>query len=196
MQDILPWVKQSFSGSYIAHIYHPYPGGRNHNTNNSPTRFVKEYLDDNPAMAYRKGDIIKFNDGFFHREYYDWRGWFLTKKDQTKYYKRNPAVAKYTRNQIGIIIGRYRKIKFKYMTFTDYGVISMLLTGPKIGHIRHYWTAKPFKIISPFELPLKSKVVRKKMMPEILDMLDAPYEDTNEDRNLLVSRLYYELKGA
>lgn len=189
-QEILPWVKQSFSGSYIA--YPHYHGNRD----GRPARYVKEYLDDNPTMHYRKGDIVKFNDGFFHHKYSDWRGWFVTKKDQKKFWPRNPAVARWARNQIGIVIGRYRKIKMKYSTFTDYGAVVMLLTGPRVGHTRHYWSAKPFNIISPFELPLKSKVLRKNMIPEILDVLDAPYEDTNEGRNLLVSRLYYGLKGA
>jgi len=190
MQDILPWVKQSFSGTYFACSHRStFRDGRR-------TRYVKEYLDDNPTMHYRKGDIVKFTDGFYHRQFSDWRGWFVAKKDQKKFWPRNPDVARWARNQLGVVIGRYRKIKMKYSTFTDYGAVVMLLTGPRIGHTRHYWSAKPFNIISPFEIPLKSKVLRKKMMPEILDVLDAPYEDTNEGRNLLVSRLYYGLKGA
>jgi len=178
MQDILPWIKQSFTLEQYDY------------------KVVKQYLNDNPAMHYRKGDIIKFNDGFFHIQHSDWRGWFVTKKDRKRFWKRNPVVAKYARNQLAIVVGRYRLVKFKYRTFADYGVVSMLLTGPKVGHIRHYWTGRPFNIISPFELPLTSNVLRKRMMPEILDMLDASHEDTNEGRNLLVSRLYYKLKGV
>ena len=193
-QDILPWVKQSFNGTYISHIYHPYLGAKNHTPNN-PTKFVKQYLDDNPSMAYRKGDILKFNDGFFHRGFGDWREWFLTKRDQKIFWATNPAVAKWARNQLAIVIGRYRKVKFKYSTFIDYGVVTMLLTGPRVGHTRHYWSAKPFNIIRPFGRKL-TKVLRKKLMPEVVDILDAPYEDTNESRNVLVSRLYYGLRGV
>jgi len=188
-QEILPWVKQSFSGTYFACSHRStYRDGRR-------TRYIKEYLDDNPHMHWRKGDIVKFSDGFHHRQFSDWRGWFVTKKDQKGFWPRNPVVSRWARNQIGIIVGRYRKIKFKYTTFTDYGIVVMLLTGPRIGHIRHYWTSHPFHIISPFERKL-TKALKKKLMPEMVEILDAPYEDTNEGRNILVSRLYYGLKGA
>lgn len=189
-QELLPWVKQSFCGTYFACERRSTFRGK------YPTRYVKQYLDDNPTMSYRKGDIVKFTDGFFHRQFSDWRGWFVTKKDQKKFWPRNPDVAKWAINQIGIVIGRYRKVKFKYRHFADYGAVVMLLTGPKIGHTRHYWTAKPFNIICPFEYKLSSKVLRRKLSSEMLEVLDAPYEDTNEGRNLLVSRLYYGLKGT
>jgi len=192
-QDVLPWIKQSFTGTYIAHSYHPYRGmsGRD----GMSTKFIKEYLDDNPVMTYRKGDILKFTDGFFHRKHSDWREWFLTKEDEKLFWSRNPAVSKWSRNQLAIVVGRYRKVKFKYQRFADYGVVTMLLTGPRVGHTRHYWSAKPFNMICPFGRKL-SKVLRKKLMPEMLDILDAPYKDTNEERNLLVSRLYYALRGV
>ena len=188
MEELLPWVKQSFNGSYPGRM-HRRPSV-SYNVN-----YIKEYLDDNPFMHWRKGDIVKFSDGFFRRDFSDWRGWFVQKKDQKKFWPRNPVVSRWARNQIGIIIGRYRKIKFKYSTFTDYGAVVMLLTGPRIGHTRHYWTSKPFHIISPFERKL-TKALKKKLSPEMVDILDAPYEDTNEGRNILVSRLYYGLKGV
>jgi len=105
---------------------------------------------DSKKLSSRKGDIIKFNSGYHKNNFYDWREWFVNQEDKKKFYRRNKKIPFYAMNEYGIVINRYRVVKYKYRTFADYGVIIMMLTGSKPGHIRKYYTTYPYKIISKF----------------------------------------------
>lgn len=184
-----PWIKHSFTG---IHYYKSRSYAKNENPIHKGT-FTYEYLDDNPRMNFRKGDIVKFSDGFYHTPFSDWKEWFLERRDKKKFYKRDPKVPVYARNQLAIVIGRYRKVKFKYSRFADYGVIIMMLSGPKIGHIRHYWGTgmnRPFKIVGRFPKLPSAKYLLNKILQQIKEIYSEPYEDSNESRNNLVSRVY------
>lgn len=151
---------------------------------------MKEYLNDNPHMFWRKGDIIKFSDGLIPPHRKTWVDWFATKRDQKKFWKRRPEVARYADNQLAIIIGRYRKVKLKYSTFTDYGVVTMMLTGPKAGKTRHYWTAKPFITKCRYPNQIKFKYMMNTIPPEIIDIYNREREDSNESRNEMLHEIY------
>lgn len=151
---------------------------------------IKEYLNDNPHMFWRKGDIVKFADGLVppHRE--NWTDWFATKKDQKRFWNRIPEIARYADNQLAIIIGRYRKVKLKWSTFTDYGVVTMMLTGPKAGKTRHYWSSKPFNIRCKFPNKIKFKYMLKAIPPEVVEIYNREREDSNESRNEMLHEIY------
>jgi hypothetical protein len=158
---------------------------------------ITQYLDDNPMMALRKGDIVLFSDGLLHRTFFDWRDWFLTEEDKLKHSKKDPAVPYYARNQLAIIIGRYRKVKYKYQIFKDYGLILMMLSGNSIGHVKRYFgigCSNPLTRISKFpELPQEKKMLE--MLPEeLIEIYKDKFEDTNESRNHLVSTVYHQFK--
>ena len=192
----MPWVKSSESGSYIARarFSRHYPGS----IRAMEVRYIKEYLDDNPTMMLRKGDIIQFNSGFFKR-LHGWPSWFLQEEEKKQYWRKDKRTPVYARDQYAVVAGRYRKIKFKYHHFTDYGVVIMMLTGTKAGHIRNYYgCGNPFSLKSLYPQTLYYKKLIKSFSQNIIDIFHMRYTDTNEDRNLLLSRLYHELnlKGA
>ena len=151
---------------------------------------VKEYLNDNPHMFWRKGDIVKFHNGLVPPRRKNWTDWFATKRDQKKFWKRIPEIAKYADEQLAIIIGRYRKIKLKYSTFTDYGLVTMMLTGPKAGKTRHYWTTKPFITKCRYPNKIKFKYMLNVIPPEIVEIYNRDREDSNESRNGMVHEIY------
>jgi len=156
-------------------------------------RFVKEYLDDNPMMMLRKGDIVQFNSGFFKR-LHGWPSWFLQEEEKKRYWRKDKRTPVYARDQYAVVAGRYRKVKFKYHTFADYGVVVMMLTGTSVGHMRHYYSSGfPFTIKSIYPQTLYYKKMSKLIPQNVADIIHMGYADTNEDRNLLLSRLHHEL---
>jgi len=167
-----------------------YRGGRRGSSTHYKYTLVKEYIDDSPRQYWRKGDIVKFDDGFVPPTRESWVDWFATKRDQKKFWKRIPAIARYADNQLAIIIGRYRKIKLKYSTFIDYGVVTMMLTGPKAGKIRHYWNIKPFVKKCIFPEKIKFKYMLDAIPPEVVKIYNQPHEDTNEGRNQMLYEIY------
>jgi len=151
---------------------------------------VKEYLNDNPYMFWRKGDIVKFNNGLVPLRKEHWSDWFATKKDQKKFWKRRPEIARYADDQLAIVIGRYRKVKLKYATFTDYGVVTMMLTGPKAGKTRHYWTDRPFITKCRYPTKIKFKYMLNTIPPEVVEIYHRDREDSNESRNEMLHEIY------
>jgi hypothetical protein len=189
---MLPWNKQSERGSYQAYTNHR--NGRFAGA--GPVQYIREYLDDNPAMYLRKGDIVKFYDGFIKILPHNWQRWFLKPGDKKKFYPRDKRVPRYAVNQYAIIAGRYRKIKFKYRTFYDYGCVVMMLTGESAGHMRHYWSSRPFDLKIPFPKPLTQKYIQKALPTNILEILNMHYDDSNASRNLLLDRLYMHFRRS
>jgi len=49
-------------------------------------------------------------------------------------FKFGPQVRpKHARNQMGVVIDRYKKVKNKYVIFNDYCLVVMVITGPTKG---------------------------------------------------------------
>lgn len=109
-----------------------------------------ETMLDNKRLKYRKGDIIKFESGYYEYDCGDWRDWFLTQKDRVKSFRRNSAIPKYAMSEYGVVVNRYKVTKMKNPTFTDYGTIVMMLTGSHPGRLRKFYMSSPYKIISKF----------------------------------------------
>jgi hypothetical protein len=154
-------------------------------------------LRDNNLQNFRKGDIIKFDNGrsfLFSKQtgYYDW---FLTEKDYKKFlkslppHKRNKKIPVYAANQYAIVIGKYRITKIKWKLFHDYGTVIMMLTGDKIGHIRKYFCCCPFLHEYPF--PYKGDISPK--LKDYEEIIISHSHDSNKGRNQLVSALYHKI---
>ena len=162
-------------------------------------RREKRYLDDTVAMKFRKGDIIKFGCGVIKKVPSGWESWFLTNKDKKRFHFHDKITPVYARNQCGIVAGRFQIIKYKkYATFRDYGCIVMMLTGKKAGHIRTYFLKKPFRQKVLFPNKINYKYLIKALPDNIISIFNDDYENTNDGRNLLLSKLYNELniKGS
>jgi len=70
--------------------------------------YTYEFCDSN-RMRLRRGDIFEFSDSY--------------------------KLPKYVRGQHGVVLERYRKVKFKYKTFKDYCAVVMIITGDSKGKI-------------------------------------------------------------
>ncbi len=130
-----------------------YMGRRRHRGQGSTILYEKEYqtVMDSDRLATRKGDIVKFGSGFFERPFGDWREWFLTsRKDRERFWTRDTRIPIYAINQYAVVANRYRWVKYKYRTYTDYGVIFMMITGDNPCHIRRYYVERPYQMISAF----------------------------------------------
>lgn len=193
MERKMPWEYQKYYDSqpYKARGWN----GETFTRGICETKF--EYLNDNQIMVFRKGDIVQFNDGLIKKSYSNWKSWFLTEEDLIKSYPKHPNTPYYVRNQYGLVIGRFRKIKFKYRIVYDYGVVIMMLSGDRIGYYRRYWSQHfPFKVVAPFGCKKEIyKNFTRKINSNILKVLRKTYDNTNEGRDLLVSKLYYMFNG-
>jgi len=188
-----PWEKQSVHYTQPSHnTTRRIPSGYE-NIGPSSYEVIKEYINDSPRQYWRKGDIVKFDDGFLSKYLHGWKDWFLTKADQKKEWLKDPRIPVYSRDQLAVIIGRYRVVKMKYRNFADYGIVLMMISGSKIGHSRSYYVHRPFVKKTKFPNQPQFKYMQKIIPCEILEILSDSYEDTNEGRNLLVSKLYYNL---
>lgn len=153
---------------------------------------VVESISDNKKLLYRKGDIIKFQNGQRGWENKTFLEWFLTEKDYVKFLKKLPKNQRETRipiyavNQYGIITERYRISKVKYRkTFRDYGSMIMMLTGTSIGYIRKYYIFNPW--IKTYSFPHTSVDPKLKNYKKVLQTFT---EDSEQCRNELISTLY------
>jgi len=73
-----------------------------------------DWVEDSPRLRLREGDIIKFNNSI-----------------------RYPS---YARNQLGIILRRYKWTKFKsFGIYRDYGAEVKMLSGRRTGYIRRFY---------------------------------------------------------
>lgn len=191
----MPWIPQQETDyyygrqSYSRLVYKDYEG--------TCIKKIREYLPDNPAMTWRKGDIIKFNCGY-HTFYPlpGWQGWFLKKRDRKRFYPRDKRVPVYAMSNYAVICGRYRIVRFKYRTFADYGCVVMMLSGPHVGHIRHYWVSYPFHVKICFPRQIKYKYLKKALHPDIIDIFNMEYDSSDNSRNLLLERLHDRLKDG
>lgn len=139
---------------------------------------VYHTVEDSSRLALRKGDIVKFGAGYYEHSLRGWAEWFVTeRKDKKKFWVRD-ATPFYAQNQYAIVMNRYVWKKFKrWITFSDYGVIIMMITGPKIGHIRKFYTNRPFKTKSfyPHNEKIKGRFIKmKKPFKTINDNLFLP----------------------
>ena len=81
----------------------------------STYEYQKEYqmVKDSPRLRLRKGDVV-----------------------QVSQY----CPSEYARGQFGVVIDRYRWVKFKFQTYTDYGTTIMFLTGKKKGKMKKFYS--------------------------------------------------------
>lgn len=154
-----------------------------------------EYIKDSDSQVWRKGDIVKFDNCLTEPYGNHWSQWFAVRDDKKKFWIKKPSIPRYASNKLAMIIGRCRKIKYKYCTFRDYGIILMMLTGPKAGHCRKYWSSKPFRKVSEYNSQIKYKYMLKSLPSEIIELYHLPKEDTNEARNQLVEQCYNFYNG-
>ena len=184
--DVIPWEKSEHHGKYISYW------GRYGHQKNEYHRTV-EYLDDNPRQYWRKGDIIRFDDGKKHPWKKDWKNWFMKKKDYINSLPWHGLTPRYAANQYAIIAGRYRVVKDKYgYFFSDYGAVIMMLTGEKKGHMRKYWQSKPFERILIYP-NFDPRIYSIKKLKVVLDAYKLYHKDSNESRNKFLEHLHHTL---
>lgn len=189
---IKPWEHESYSDTYYGYSYgQRVPGGY---------KRTYQTVKDSSKLFLRKGDIVKFGSGYYEHSLRGWPEWFVTeRKDKKKFWKRN-TVPSYAQNQYAIVVNRYRWIKYKYETYTDYGVIVMMITGPQIGRIRKFYTNRPFqrksvyphkkiKLKKPFITITDKLFLRDFDITSFLNRLKEKYEDTEETRNLFLEKI-------
>jgi hypothetical protein len=184
---IYPWEKSQEQYKQLGKTSHSWY------TSTFEYTVVEQQIDDSPFQSWRKGDIVKFRNHLvppLARKH--WSGWFVKPRDKKRFWVRNPKVPKYASNHLAIIIGRYRRIKLKYKTFIDYGVILMMLTGPKAGHIRRWWgSGFDFEIKCHYPNNIKLKYMLNSIPPEVITLYNRDYgEDSNEVRNQLCHEIY------
>jgi len=183
--DIIPWEKSEHHGFYTS------TWGRGRHRKLTYPRTV-EYLDDDTKQYWRKGDIIKFDNGRKIPWKQTWESWFLFKDDWLATLPWNGITPKYAEEQYAVIAGRYRIVKNKRgCIYKDYGVVIMMITGPKKGHMRKYYLRRPFEHVCKF--PYNNKPPRISM--ELIDSFMEHYEDSNESRNAFLECLYKKIKG-
>lgn len=185
---MFPWEYSMTKSTYNGwtHGYH-----RGISPKNLTYTVYREYLNDSPHQAWRKGDIVKFHNRLVPPHKQSWTDWFATKRDQKKFWNRIPEIAKYADNQLAMVVGRFRKIKLKWTTFTDYGIVTMMLTGPKAGKLRHYWSTKPFDIKCRYPNTIKFKYMLRSIPPEVVSIYNQVREDdSNEIRNQLCHEIF------
>lgn len=157
---------------------------------------VNEVIEDSNKSAWRRGDIVKFGSGFWNRSCY--KDWFLNEEDKFKQLKRDPRIPKYAFNQYAILMTRYRVVKNKHGSiFRDYGSHLMLLTGPKAGKLRRYFTYTPYERITSFPYQNITDIVKKMMINigalSMATSINIKYGNTPESRTLFVSALQDKL---
>jgi len=133
MEITEPWNYNTYKTRHFAH------GSRlkRLGMHTYPVKF--ETLREYSRSEWKLGDLIKFSNGYYGFSNNDWHHWFYNQDDLEKFLQENFYVNKsvpvYARNQIAILLGRYKLIKYKgYKTFIDYGSFIMMLTGKKVGH--------------------------------------------------------------
>ena len=85
---------------------------------------------------------------------------------------RNINIPKYARNAYAIILARYKWTKYKkYMTFRDYGCIIMMLTGPRIGHVRKYYAKIPYSTVCKY--PYETNITNDPEVDKIIKILKS-----------------------
>ena len=76
--------------------------------------YQKEFqiVNDSPRLRLKRGDVVQVS---------------------------NYCVSQYARGQFGVVIDRYRWVKFKWETYIDYGTTIMFLTGKKKGKTKKFY---------------------------------------------------------
>ncbi|MCK5601438.1 hypothetical protein KAR91_06210 [Candidatus Pacearchaeota archaeon] len=140
-----PWEHEQFNSYYENMIM---SRGR---WRGSSHRTRYETVEDSERLATRKGDIIKFGSGYHERSFGDWRDWFLNREQKKLFWQRTRNIPNYAIHQFAIVANRYKWIKYKTMTWHDYGVILMFVTGNKPCRIRKYYAGqRPYEYVSYF----------------------------------------------
>lgn len=193
--DIIPWEKSEHHDTYKSqrgrYAYFSRYGRTKGHKSHTYHRTI-EYLDDNPRQFWRKGDIVKFDDGIIYPWGETWEKWFMIKEDWLKTLPRHGRTPKYASEEYAVITGRYRVIKYKFgYEFKDYGIIIMMLTGPKKGHIRKYYIKYPFDIVSVFPYISNPPLIST----ELIDSFIEHHENSNKSRNAFLECLYKKLMG-
>lgn len=80
----------------------------------STYEYQKEYqkVKDSSRLRLRKGDVVQVSQS---------------------------CPSEYARGQFGVVIDRYRWVKFKHEIYTDYGATIMFLTGKKKGKMKRFY---------------------------------------------------------
>lgn len=106
---------------------------------------------DNKRLTRRKGDILKFDSGYYEWNFDDWRDWFLTRAKKKEHWYRDPKIPEYAMSEYALVANRYKVTKTKgRVEFRDYGTAMILLSGPKKTMIRRYFAVAPFTVKSKF----------------------------------------------
>lgn len=167
---------------------------------------VNYTVKDSPRLFLRKGDIVKFGSGYYEH-LRGWPEWFLISREDKKKFWPRDSTPFYAQNQYAIVVNRYVCKKFKrWVTYSDYGVIIMMITGPKIGHIRKFYTNRPFKTKSlyPHNEKIKGRFIKMKKpfrtimdnlflpgfnITEFINKLEKKFGDTEEARDLFLEKM-------
>lgn len=177
---------------------------RYHNVSSHRTRY--ETVEDSERLASRKGDIIKFGSGYYERGFGDWRDWFLNREQKKLFWQRIENIPKYAIYQFAVVANRYKWIKYKCVTWQDYGVILMFVTGNKPCRIRKYYVGRPYERVSYFPHIRKDGSIYVKMkkpfrvidktwflfdfnLSEFIINLLKNYGDTEECRDMFLKKI-------
>ncbi len=144
-----------------------------------------------------RGDIVKFNTGFYDWQFnqkYQWKKWFLSKEDYLKALEKScfapisGNVPKYARLEFGMILSRYKWIKHKgHGIFCDYGSIIIMLTGSKPGRVRRYYVKTPYYLISryPYDHIMSYYAQRGVTLPEVGRIQEAMNYSKSKEQFIL-----------
>jgi hypothetical protein len=114
-------------------------------------RTTYKTIEDHDGLFVRKGDIIRFGNGYNERPFGDWKDWFLTREQKKLFWTRHPKIPYYASNQYAVVVNRYKWIKYKrFGIFRDYGYITMFITGNKPCRIKKFYGTSPFRTVSCF----------------------------------------------
>jgi hypothetical protein len=142
------------------------------------------------AREYVPGDIIRFFSAYHPK--LSWQEWFVREEDKPEVCCRNHSVPRYAEKQYAMILARYKWVKYKWHgIYRDYGNIIMMLTGPKVGHVRKYYLKNPYRIISKFPY-INGKIPKEvhKVIDPVLNQVKNSEMLTVEGRNKYLEILY------
>jgi len=201
-----PWDHEKQTSKYYRRQFGFYNAQRGGHSKPILTRRIYETIADKPALSKRKGDIVKMESGYYENLSGDWRDWFLAKSEKKKHWRRNKGVSLHAMDQYAVVANRYKCIKYKHATYSDYGSTIMFLTGNKPCHIRKYYIAYPFKVLSKFPHIRKNGSIYVRMkkpfrvvdktwfifdfnLSDYINNLLEKYEDCELTRDMFLSKI-------
>lgn len=156
-------------------------------------------IKDSKQGYWLRGDIVRFGSGYYDfqfRQKYPWKHWFLEKEDYLNALHKSchallhGKIPLYARMEFGLMVSRYKWIKFKndFQIYQDYGSIILMLTGSKAGHMRRFYLKSPFEIIARYPYDHIIPYYRDRgitELPEVGRVQEAMYYSKSKEQFIL-----------